>query len=299
MKRKNLLWVSGLMSILALTNYSCKKDDDDNKSAGGGTTVAAVMTAKVDGVAWASVTSNTSGSIINNVSNLTGQASDASVITFTVQESFVLGESYDLGPASGNAGVHTVQGASSSWASHANVNCNGQITITSLDATNKKMGGTFSFKGYNAIANTYHEITEGVFSNVPYVTSLSGGGNNTFTVKIDNVTFAPAIITGTLQGGNLVINAADNAGSKAVGLQIPPAIAVGTFPLELFTTYSAQYNPNQSTFTGATSGSLTISSHNTTTKNIVGTFNFVSEPFPAGGPPTYALTNGAFNITYQ
>lgn len=296
MKRKNLLLLAGL--ILAFAN-GCKKDDD-NKTAGGGgnnNSSSASMTCEVDSVPWSAATP--SAGIINNVSNLTGIGADSSTITITIQETVALNQSYDLGMNSGNAGVYNVPGASSAWVSHASPNTYGQLTITSMDTLNKKIGGTFSFKAWRATDNTYRTITNGLFSNVTYVTSVSGGGSNTFTIKIDNVTFTPALINGSLASGNIMITASDNQGSKSVGLTVPSTITAGTYPLELFTTYSAQYNPNSSTYTGATSGSLTITSHNTSTKLIVGTCNFVSEPFPAGGPPTYNLTNGAFSITYQ
>ena len=184
--------------------------------------------------------------------------------------------------------------------SNANPLSSGHLTITSIDTTNKRINGTFAFNAWRATDNTFKNITAGEFENVTYTTTINSTGNNTFTIKIDNVTFTPAVITGTYvqMMNNIMINAADNVGSKAVGLTVPSTVTPGTYNLAPFGTYSGQYNPNAQEFNASTSGTITISSHNVSTKNIVGTCSFIAEPL-GGGPPTYNLTAGAFNITYQ
>ncbi len=299
MKRNNVLIITGFCASLLLTMYGCKKDSNNSPSNTTPPATTASMTALVDGVAWTSLSNRAAGSIVNNTSNLTGVASDSTVITMTVTENVTLNGTYDLGPASGNAGVFSpsTAGTAPAWSSNAHPLSNGLLTITSMDTVNKKMGGTFSYKAWRATDNTFKEITQGVFTNVPYITSLSGGGNNTFTIKIDNVTFTPALITGTANNGTLNIIATDSQGIKSVGLGMPDNVSPGTYSMTPFGTYYGQYNASASVFTMSASGSLVITSHNTTTNVISGTCAFVSEPL-TGGPPTYNLTNGSFTINY-
>lgn len=300
MKFKNTL-TSGLLAASMLLMFTGCSKDDDNNSTNTPTPAAASMTAKVDGVAWSSLTNKVAASIISNVTNITGVASDSTVITITVQDAVSVGDTIDLGPGSGNAGAFapTTNGSIPAWSSNGNAACYGELIITAMDVTNKKISGTFEFKVWRATDNTFKTITDGVFSNVTYSTSVSGGGNNTFTVKIDNVTFTPAIIAGTVNFGNILISAADNQGSKAVGLNVPETVTPGTYTIgTIGDMYYGTYNPNSTTYTVSNSGTVIITSHNTTTKNIVGSFNFVSAPFGGGGT-SYNLTNGAFNITYQ
>lgn len=298
MKLMNALTTGILASSMLFMFTGCSKDDDNN-SSNTPTPAVASMTAKVDGVTWTSLTNKVSASIISNVTNLTGVASDSTLLTITIQDAVAVGDTIDLGPGSGNAGVFalTPNGTANGWSSNGNAACYGEMIITAMDVTNKKISGTFEYKVWRATDNTFKTITDGVFTNVTYATSITSGGNNTFTVKIDGVTFTPAIISGTASFGNLIISAADNQGSKAVGITVPETVTPGTYAIgTIGDLYYGTYNPNSSIFTVSDSGSVVISSHNTTTNNIVGTFNFVSSPF--GGGTSYELTFGSFNITY-
>lgn len=290
-----------LTLALAAGFSSCSKDDDDdNRSTPPPSNPAptAVMTAKVDNVNWSSLSNRASGSIISGTSNLTGVANDSSMITMTITQNITVG-TYGLGPSSGNAGVFatSTSGSAPAWSSNGNPACYGTLTVTSMDQTNKRFSGTFSFKAWRATDNTFREITNGVFTDVPYVTSISGGGSNTFTIKIDGVTFTPAVVSGSVALGNLTIVASDSQGSKSVGLTMPATVTPGTYSMTSFGTYYGQYNPNSSTYTMSNSGTLTITAHNTSAKTISGTCSFVSTPF-GQSTPTFNLTNGAFSITY-
>src|SRR5512139_3005864 len=95
-----------LFSAIVIGFAGCNKDDSDDTAAPPVTpTVTASMTATVDGVAWASISNRAAGSIVSNTSNLTGVASDSTVITITVTQNVALNGTYDLGPAGGNAGA--------------------------------------------------------------------------------------------------------------------------------------------------------------------------------------------------
>ncbi|OQA07763.1 MAG: hypothetical protein BWY67_01654 [Bacteroidetes bacterium ADurb.Bin397] len=300
MKLMNALTTGILASSMLFMFTGCSKDDD-NRTTNTPTPVVGTMTAKVDGVAWSSMTNRVGGSIMNGVSGINGVANDSTMITVSIQDIIAAGDTIDIGDGSSNGGSFALDpngSAASGWVSQGHPTCTGTFIVTALDTVAKKMSGTFNFKAFRPLDNTFKNITDGVFTNVTYATTISTSGNSTFTVKIDGTTFTPAAIVGTVALGNLQLTASDNQGSKSVGLTLPETVAPGTYPIgTIGDLYYGSYNPNSSTFTISNSGSVTITSHNTTTNNIVGTFNFVSADFGGGGT-SYALTNGAFNITY-
>lgn len=292
-----------LTSAMVIGFAGCKKDDDDDAAATPTPPPAPtpVMTCKVNAVNWASISNRAAGSIVNNTSNLTGVATDSTVITMTVTENIELNGVYDLGPSSLNGGVFapsTNGTGGSSWTSNAHPTSTGEMIVTAMDTVNKRISGTFHFKAWRATDNTFKDITNGVFTDVPYITSLTSTGSNLFSVKINNVLFTPASITGVVNSGDIMIIASDSQASQTVGITIPETATVGTHAMgSMGADYYGQYNPNGSTFTISTSGSVVITSHNTTTDQIVGTFSFNSAPL-GGGAPTFNLTQGSFTINY-
>jgi len=290
MKNKILI---GIIAFAFLGFSSCKKDDS---SSGSSTpSVSNLMTAKVNGVDWTSLGSQTSGSIINNVSACSGIAADSSRITFSVMQNVVANGTYDIGFGSGNIASYSSTATSIAWSSSGN-NCTGTLTITSLNTSTKRMSGTFTFKGYRVSDNSYKDITVGVFTNVAYQTG-STGGVNAFTVKIDNVNWVPNLITGTMNNGEITIVASNTTGTKAINLLVPDNIAPGTYLLDGSGSEEAYYYASSSQIGVSISGSLNITSHNTTTKNIVGTFNFIAEDIILQ-TTTWNISNGTFNINY-
>ncbi|MBK7888927.1 MAG: hypothetical protein IPJ86_17035 [Bacteroidetes bacterium] len=285
-----------IIGIAFLGFSSCKKDDSDGGSSTPGT--SNLMTAKVDGVNWTSLGSLTGGSIISNVSICSGIAADSSRISFSIMQSVALNGTYDMGFGSGNVASFATTGSSVPWVSSGNATCTGTLTITALNTTSKRMSGTFSFKGYRNSDNSFKEITVGVFTNVAYSTgSTGGGGNNTFTVKINNVNWVPDLVIGDASNGDIVIDATNSAGTKSVTLQMPDTITPGSYVLDGNAGVLGYYSPSLGLMGISTSGTLNITTHNTSTNTIIGTFNYTAEEI-TGPTATYTISNGTFNITY-
>ena len=283
-----------IIAIASIGFGSCKKDDS---SSGSSSTVTTAMSAKVNGVNWTSLSSTTSGSIINNFSTITGIAADSSRISISVNQNFALNGTYDLGFGSGNVGSFATTASSIPWLSNGSFTCTGTLIITALNTTSKRMSGTFTFKGYRASDNTYRDITVGLVTNVPYTTGTTGGGNNTFTVKINNVNWVPDIVLGSIANSDIAIEATNAAGSKFITLQMPETISPGSYLLDGNATVLGYYSPSFGLMGVSTSGTLNITTHNTSTKNIVGTFNYIAEEI-TGPVATYTISNGTFNIYY-
>lgn len=291
-----------IITLVISTFTSCKKDKDPaTPTPPVPPSPTASMTAKVDGAAWTSLSNRTEATILNIGSFLGGIASDSSVIIITVDGEFVLNGNYSLNYMSDHAGVFMSDnsGTSPAWTSNSYPTNTGNLTITAMDPVNKRISGTFNFRAWRGSDNSFKDITNGVFTNVNYETSGGPGSNNTFTVKVNNVVFNPVAINGSINGSDLMLVGSDIQGERSVSLSMPTNIAVGTHPISpIFSgPIFGMYNHDNSTYTGSTGGTLVILSHNTTTKKILGTFNFNSDQF--GGPPTFNLTDGSFDITYQ
>lgn len=179
----------------------------------------------------------------------------------------------------------------------------GTLTITNLDEVNKRISGTFIFKVYRTQDGKKKSFTEGKFTNLSYGTTLPpANSNDTFRVKLGGVPFVGSSIIVINTFGKINVTYSDANNTKNVSLSINEAITVGNaYTWSGFGDNMAIYNEGlvnpPVTYLGA-GGNLTILEHNTTTKRIRGTFNFVANTFPTPTPPAKTFTEGYFSVKY-
>ncbi|MGH2665389.1 DUF6252 family protein [Flavobacterium sp.] len=206
---------------------------------------------------------------------------------------------------SGNIPYLAADDDTGDFAAFPNYTDTAQIVISSIDTVNKKISGTFKFTGVRFATGSSTTIetkvfTNGVFTNLSYTADVVAPAGNTFTAKLDNVDYVSTNINGVRSGGFIsVIGRRGNV--ENIGLSIPDnATANSTYTFtELSSTARGQYILNATAtgiFGGA--GTMTIISHNTTTKRIKGTFSFTASTMM---PPivTHEITQGTFDITYM
>ncbi len=277
---------------------------------GTGTTgVTGDFRAKIDGVQFIA-NQTASASRLNGIINLTGLATDGKLITITLMDSGV--HVYTLNDVSFGAGAYgeSQNGSTISFTSNGSSDpavAGGSCTITSIDAVNHKMTGTFAFKVFRQTDSTSKNITQGVFTNITYSTTLpvpATAATDTFRVKLDGVDWTNYSVIGLQPPGFGQISITSNsdaAGTKNIGIIFSNTITPGSYPFDLFTT-TGIYNPTNSLTTpnpyAANSGTLQIIEHNTVTKRIRGNFNFIATPFLGTGA-AINFTQGYFSITYQ
>jgi hypothetical protein len=300
---KRLLLYLPLFAAMA-TTISCQKqiNGDFVSSGGTGTSVNGVLKMKIDGVPWVA-DKVASASIISNVIAIAGLSNTRKTLVIRLNEArtgkFLLApDSMHVGALSDSTENPFSYGTNEGIDTTESV---GEVIVSSIDATKKTISGTFKLKVFRLLDSKTRIITEGVFDNLSYATTLPPANTtDTFTVKIDGVTWKPQSIAGatTTLTGQLAIVATDATGAKAVGLTMPVNITAGTYDLDFFgLTYFGQYNPNGTTFLPAQSGKMTILEHNTSTKRIRGNFNFVGKDLLAS--TTAQLTEGYFSVKYQ
>ncbi|MEM7108883.1 MAG: DUF6252 family protein, partial [Bacteroidota bacterium] len=174
----------------------------------------------------------------------------------------------------------------------------GTVTVTELDTANNFISGTFDV---NLARNTGSgdsviNLTQGAFNRIQLVVEADILGNNEFSAKVDGVDFQPNIIGGTVAVGTIVLSFSKNSG-ETIGLTVPSNINNGSYTLGgLGSTYSASYIKSATESFFADSGTLTITNHNTDSKQIEGTFNFTATPLFGSG--SISITEGSFQVNY-
>lgn len=130
-------------------------------------------------------------------------------------------------------------------------------------------------------------------------TATTSSSNNSFFAKLDGANFVPTILyalKNTLTNSISVV-ANRGGGAEAIGLSFPSNITPGTYNFIAFGDYIGQYTviPSDPGFV-ATSGAITISSHDTANNRVIGTFSFTATSFI--NPMSHQITQGAFDIKY-
>ncbi len=126
-----------------------------------------------------------------------------------------------------------------------------------------------------------------------------------FSAKVDGATFNETILNALefTASSKIVISASANSSFPAIGLHMPNNIAPGTYTFN-GSTIQGLYNVGQTmndVYASAIgTGTLTITSHNTSTKQIEGTFSYVATPAPGNSNTnSFNITEGSFAVDYD
>ncbi|MES2544368.1 MAG: DUF6252 family protein [Bacteroidota bacterium] len=311
MKTIKLLSIFTLF-FAALNLTSCATNDEPVDPAVLAGPAPATFTASFDGATFTATTVN--AILSGDDLSITGVKSSGEFFQITIPQVALgtykwanLGPTeagFSLGYSAGSGAVPYIgaRDDSGTFASFTNYTDTAEITVTSVDAVNKKISGTFRFTGVRYVASSVttvetKEFTNGTFTNVSYgtpdvpVTPLPAG----VALKLDGATYTPTSVSALQNSGMIGITAV--RGTDAIGLNFPDTIVVGSYPFSSTSTYVGQYITGSSVF-ASSSGTLTITSHNTSTKKIMGTFSYTAAPFGGTGS-NHQITQGTFNITYN
>lgn len=175
------------------------------------------------------------------------------------------------------------------------------ITVESIDNESKTISGTFQFTGARFDDNgnlVMKKFTNGSFTNISFAGDIVGPSNNNLFAKLDGVAFEPTAVTANKLTDKIFI-VGKKAGIENISLVIPENTTVGSYTFETFGEYTGMYildTTENGTFNAA-SGNLTIITHDTATKKLKGTFNFVGESL--FNTTTHTISEGTFEVTYQ
>lgn len=203
----------------------------------------------------------------------------------------------------------------------------GTLEITEINTDSLTVSGLFSMEvarqaldsegnpvedgdGNPVIENA--SITNGAFTEIPYVFDDSGGGGGTggpvdpFFALVDNNPFTAVAVENQrveIGGTPMIQIRATDAFGKLIRIDIPEDIGEGTFAMEQLsdgTKLIGIYNPNAGgEDLSSNPGTITITEFNTLVGRIVAEFAFTASD-PLGQDPTVAeITEGSFDIRYS
>lgn len=282
---------------------SCRKETSVEHA----NTLSGNFTAKIDGVQWSASGTKEGASILGGIINITGISVDNKEISIMIAGS-VAGP-YALNQSTRSLAAYADIDSSDVYAFATNqgrdtTQAGGMVTITEIDPVGKTISGTFSFKVYRDIDHRQKTITAGVFTKIPYVTSLPpSSSGDTLTASIDGKAWKGNTIEATVTSGQLSIIGASSDGSQTIGLLMPATATPGSYALDGSNpSYLGAYTQvANSTSTGlvSTKGTLTILANNTSTRRIRGTFQFTAKDPTGASTATHTVNSGVFSVHYQ
>ena len=271
------------------------------------TPAAAAFTCKIDGAAF----SNTAASaliqsgrlVINGIAAGTNKG-----VMLQADETVAQAKTYPLLGGSANTGIYNPGGGASTFTSTAvgatGAN-NGTFVITNVDATGKRMSGTFSFKAKGGVSGNTVTVSEGVFTNVPYIlTPPPAGSTNVFTYSVNGVAKTVTEKSGTLFGGPLSIVGTTTGTNvyNSITMQLSADVAPGVIDASAGWGQTFKYQEGTSltsgiTYFAVTGNKITITEHNKAAKRIKGSFNCANMANTTNTTKRTLL--GSFDITYD
>lgn len=285
--------------------YSCSTENDlsDFEAAAQGELIATV-----NGRGFKATMQT--ATLFNGIFNITAMnISTGEVLMITLSDAAE--STFDLGlEGTQNGAVFTLNNETSYTTIHPDGS--GEITISELNLENETASGTFSFKGvmesFDGNKETI-EITNGAFNKIPMIVEIPGDGSSTLTAKIDGSTPNFDSVHGTSMSYDgspaVMINALSNSTYQNISLRFPKDVTPGSFELSdgISAQYQAVYTPDMGGSPNnyySNSGTLTITSNNTSTGVIEGTFDFVGISSDPDDPVmTHNVTEGNFSVKLQ
>ena len=175
----------------------------------------------------------------------------------------------------------------------------GSVFITDWDTNNLMISGNFSFGAVIPGLDTIN-VNQGLLFKIPYtpfttidvipdVEEQEDVQNNagTFVAKIDGEDFNPISVTAIRRTTGVEISGINNEG--VVSIQVPTNVTPGSYQIS-DNGFSGTYTVGEVT-EEATKGSIIVTTHDTNTMIIQGTFSLTTENFE--------ITNGQFSVLYQ
>ncbi|MCG3166783.1 MAG: hypothetical protein POELPBGB_02565 [Bacteroidia bacterium] len=118
---------------------------------------------------------------------------------------------------------------------------------------------------------------------------------NVLRATVNNKLFSTQVVSGTVVAGRLTLAATTTTGSQAMTIVVPSTIKPGNYKLTSTGSYLIEYKAGNHDVYAASSGELTITSHDTNLKKIKGTFHFKGLNLRSA---SVDVTNGSFTVSY-
>lgn len=293
--------ISLLILFIGWIFSACKKE----YSVENANVTTANFTAVINGIHWAATPATEGATLLQGMLNITGISADSEEISITLTDT-VPGV-HTLSPQTSSLAVlgfidssyktnfSTGQGTDSTQAG-------GEVDLTAINTLTKTVSGTFSFKVYRSSDGARRTVTSGIFSNIPYTSTLPGSNpGDTLTATIDNASFTSQSIQASVTGTQITILGSTSNGSQSVALVVQTNSTVGSHPITPNGgSYMAIYDfvSNGGNIAApANAGTINILENNSATSRMRGNFSFTTSDLNAAST-SHAITSGFFSVYY-
>ena len=282
------------LALIAFVMLGCSKDDDGNNDGNNNNNPpASGLTAKIDGAAWTS--SLNIVTIKDGMTSIVGSTAKGTTLTINIVSDST--GTYQLDDSS----VHTAMlvDGSGTYTSAGDSLAGGEVVISDIDTTDSTITGTFYFDLYD-FSGGKKSVTEGTFTNLKFTSGNNGGGGNngdgTMQMDVDGTTWTPGTVTSASALGLITLAGVDDGTNHKILFLLPDTISTGTYEWADLGIMALTYVTEDDIPLYPDSGSLHITTHNTTTNLFEGTFDF--EATDMGNSTSVSVTNGAFSVNY-
>jgi hypothetical protein len=195
-------------------------------------------------------------------------------------------------PGSPDGLTYTTVGGARTYVSNT-AGGDGFLRITAVDTAREWISGRFEARCYRLQEGGGVEITEGVFTKVPYTDTLPPIFSSGVRAVIDGATWTSDSVATALSDGQIRVQSLGENG-RQIRFRIPENADHGTYDLDPTGAFSAIFITMQSDTLSAESGTISIDLLNEDRRRLEGTFNFEA----TGSQQVVSLADGRFEINY-
>jgi hypothetical protein len=248
------------------------------------------MKATIDGSSWQADVLE--AAYVDGTLTLSGSSLDERAIVMGVAIGGLQPQTVAFLPGSPDGLTYTSVGGARTYVSNT-AGGDGFLRITEADTAQEWVSGRFEARCYRLQESGGVEITEGVFTKVPYTDSLPPIFSSGLRAVIDGATWTSDSITTTLSDGQIQVQSLGENG-RQIHFRIPENADPGTYDLDLGGSFSATYITIQGDTLSAESGTLGIDLLDEDRRRLEGAFNFEA----TNGQQAVTLADGGFEINY-
>lgn len=271
------------MLLLAMLFTQCRDDVPTLNPDGS-------MKAAIDGSSWQADVLE--AAYVDGELTLNGSTLDERAIVMGATIGDLQPQTVAFLPGSPDGLTYTSVGGARTYVSNT-AGGDGFLRITAVDTAREWISGRFEARCYRLQEGGGVEITEGVFTKVPYTDTLPPIFSSGVRAVIDGATWTSDSVATALSDGQIRVQSLGENG-RQIRFRIPENADHGTYDLDPTGAFSAIFITMQSDTLSAESGTISIDLLNEDRRRLEGTFNFEA----TGSQQVVSLADGRFEINY-
>lgn len=262
---------------------SCKKEEEVEYST------SKTMTAKLEGNLWRAV--EPTGSSAYGLYHISGESKIGHKISLYLNSVSV--GTYSLSATSSSKAEYTMANDGGLYITQNGAGTSGYVEIQDVNTSSNTVTGKFYFVANQVGTHNLKTVSDGKFENIEYAYVPPSADDNLLTASISGSSYVASTVMGSLSSGKITVLGAQ--GSKYFYVIVPVTTTPGTYSLD-GSVYSISYSDNPDNYI-TDNGSITITEHNTSTKQIKGTFSLTAHNSDDVSD-IVTITNGKFVAIY-